>query len=305
MRHKKPTVSLCVTAYRESVRGGCGWILECIEAACNSTFIDEIVVVNDGTLDFPELASALRDIPKLRFVQNPKRLHVFGNKLESVWQATTDWVLMCDSDNIMDEAYYVNLLKIRPWQDDVWYAASRANPIFDYRAFVGTWDIKSLVDSVTLDYKMFWCMVNTGNQFVHRNTFLSVFGHLRGTRFDLTQPDYFGVDDRRDEKWFLTYGANDSFFMLKEWMLSGNRICVVDGLEYGHRMGDKITSNYERGPDEKSMIPPAYFMEMRDFVDGESHTYAVDQTFSLITRMVRDGEEVIFLNHKTGLYCRG
>ena len=302
---KRPTVSLCVTAYNEKIRGNYKWLKECVAPAVASDFVSEIVVVNDGTPDFPKLAAALVGTPKLRIAQNPSRLHVFGNKLESVWQATSDWVLMCDSDNVMPSDYYDKLAGQLPWVHDTWYSASFARPTFDYRDFIGRWRADELVNAVPLNPSMFWCMVNTGNQFVHRATFLSLFGHLRGKRFDLEQPDYCGAGDRSDEKWFLAYGANDSFFMFKEWLLAGHSVHCVDKLEYSHRMGNSQTSNYERGPIEKSKIPAAYFMELLDFVRGEKHEYVVCELHDGITILSRDDGNIIYLNHANGIPLAG
>ena len=181
----QPTqLSLCVTGYKETERHGCDWIKECLAPAIDEPLVREIVVVNDGTSDWTELATAIRDVPRLRFVQNPERLHVFGNKLESVWQATSDWVLLSDSDNVMGPDYYRTLEALQPWNPDTWYCASRAGTSFDYRPFIGTWALPEFLGIIPLDPSVFWCLCNTGNQFVNRDTFLSMFGHLRGKRFD-------------------------------------------------------------------------------------------------------------------------
>jgi len=221
-------------------------------------------------------------------------------KLESVWRAKSDWVLMCDSDNIMDSDYYDALLSQAPWNEDTWYCASQAKPRFDYRAFIGKWTVADLPDAVPLSHAMFWCFINTGNQFVHRDTFLSVFGGLRGKRFDLEQPDYFGVGDRSDEKWFLAYGACDSFYMMKEWLLAGRTVQCVEGAEYEHRIETGDNSNYERGPDYKLYIPPVYFMEMVDHIRGEQHTYVSREARMRNAKMIRDDGKTVSLDTHTG-----
>jgi glycosyltransferase involved in cell wall biosynthesis len=289
-----------VTAYDESRRGGCQWIMECLKAAQDNPHVDEIIVVNDGTPDWAYLACELAPIQKLRFVQNPARLHVFGNKLESVWQATSDWCLMCDSDNIMDRNYYDILAEQQPWEDDCWYCASKANPTFDYRKFIGTWDRQTILDIVARDASMYWCFVNTGNQFIHRKTFLDIFGKYRGKRFDLEQPDYFKAENRQDEKWFLAYGAQDSFFFMKEWLVAGNRVKCVDGLEYDHRIKTGDRSNYERGPIEKCYLAPAYYLELIDAVNGEKHDYTFLSLSRSIAQYIREDNKIVMLNMATG-----
>ena len=264
-------ISLAVTAYEESTRGAFEWIRECIAPAVADPMVREIVVVNDGTPDFGGLKDALADTPKLRLSQNEKRLHVFGNKLESVYRSTSEWVLLCDSDNYMPQEYYRTLEDLRPWNPDTWYSASQARPAFDYRELCGTWNLSNVGQMGT--FPRFGCFVNTGNQFVHRKRFLDVFGHLRGKRFDLEQPNYFGVEDREDEKWFLVYGAQDSFFLMKEWMIRGGSVHCVPGLEYDHRVETGDLSNYNRAAQEKAALGPVYYLELLDAAAGKKHSY--------------------------------
>lgn len=293
------SLSLCVTAYQEAERHACEWIKECLAPAIQEPLVAEIVVCNDGTPDWPELAAALRDVPKLRFVQNPERLQVFGNKLESVWQATSEWVLMCDSDNVMGDDYYRALEALRPWDRDTWYCASRAGTVFDYRPLIGEWKLPEFLEIVPRDASMFWCFCNTGNQFVHRPTFLSLFGHLRGKRFDREQPDYLGEHACSDEDRLLAYGACDSFFMAKSWLLSGRTIHCGRDLAYLHRTDTGNLSNFNRGPEIKEQIPNFYFMEMYDQSHGEQHRYTFLKRNGY-ARFRREDGRIVTLDRATG-----
>lgn len=257
-------ISVAVTAYNESGRGEFVWIRQCISPASESDLVREIVIVNDATLDYAPLCYAIDQIPKVTMRQNAERLHVFGNKLESVYQASSEWVLLCDSDNIMAEDYYDRLRALQPWEPYKWYCASFARPDFDYRGLIGEWDLYSVEQLVKLKHA--WCFLNTGNQFVNRDQFLSIFGHLRGKRFDLEQPNYFDAEDREDEKWFLAYGAQDSIYLMKEWLIAGRSVECVQGLEYDHRTGQGKLSNYNRASKEKITLGPVYYLEMLDHV---------------------------------------
>ncbi len=295
-----PSVTLAVTAYQESTRANYEWIKECLAPGAETPTVQEIAVVNDGTPDFEALDKALAHIPKLTLHQNDTRLHVFGNKLESVYRATSEWVLLCDSDNHMSVEYYDKLARMAPWNPSTWYCASFAKPEFDYRALCGTWNLADISRMVAI--KGFWCFVNTGNQFVHRERFLDLFGHLRGKRFDLEQPDYFGVADRTDEKWFLAYGAQDSFFLTKEWLMHGGVVRCVEGLEYDHRLGGGDLSNYNRAPLEKSGIGPAYYLEMLDAVHGCKHSYRFLRFSGSIDRDYRrDDGRLVRVNLRGGV----
>ncbi len=295
-----PSVTLAVTAYQESTRGNYGWIQECLAPAAEHPMVREIVVVNDGTPDFEDLDKALTCVSKLTLHQNATRLHVFGNKLESVYRATSEWVLLCDSDNHMAIEYYDTLAGMAPWNSSTWYCASFAKPAFDYRALCGEWNLADIRRMVSI--KGFWCFANTGNQFVHRERFLDVFGHLRGKRFDLEQPDYFGAADRTDEKWFLTYGAQDSFFLTKEWLLHGGVIRCVKDLEYDHRLGGGDLSNYNRAPLEKSGLGPVYYLEMLDALHGCKHSYRFLRFAGAIERDYRrDDGQIVTVNLRGGV----
>jgi hypothetical protein len=292
-------ISLAVTAYEEHARGNFGWIRECLAPAAENPMVREIVVVNDGSRDFNDLQTALAGVPKLKMWQNGERLHVFGNKLESVYWATSEWVLLCDSDNAMPSQYYDKLDSLAPWDSDTWYCASWARPAFDYRELCGTWRTGDIDEMASKG--RFSCFVNTGNQFVHRQRFLDVFGHLRGKRFDLEQPDYFGVGDRGDEKWLLVYGAQDSFFLMKEWLLHGGVVQCVEDLEYDHRIGTGQLSNYVRAPEEKWALGAAYYLELLDASRGRKHAYRYLGETSGLRQFQRDDGRLVAVDGRRGM----
>lgn len=261
-------ITLAVTAYKESDRGNYGWIKECIAPAVRSEMVREIVVVNDGTPDFSELEANLRDIPKVRCVQNPENLGVFGNKVQSVIHSTSEWTLMCDSDNIMGDAFYAALQAIPEWNPHTLYSATFARPNFDYRQLNGTWNLGTI--SKYVNKPLFCCAINTGNQLVHRESFLEAMEPFGVYRFDLKLPDYFGVGDRSDVRWRLIYDAADSFFINKVWMEAGRSIEFVPGLEYDHR---HHASSWARAPEEKEVLTPIFILEMMDKIHGVKRTY--------------------------------
>jgi len=260
-------ITLAITAYNESQRNNFEWIREAISHAICHPLVRHIVIVNDGTPDGIDLYEQITGIQKVVFHQNPANLGVFGNKLTSIDRSTTDWVLMCDSDNVMDSEYFDRLAELRPWKTDMMYSASFAKPNFDYRHFVGTWDLRGI--AIETEKPLWWCLVNTGNWFLHRPTFLEVFRSHRRSRFDLQQPNYFGLPQqvREGDYWRRVFDAQDSFFINKTWWLAGKRLCVVDRLEYDHRV-DKGNSgfqgNYDRSPTEKEALAPIYMLEMQD-----------------------------------------
>jgi len=268
-----PGVSFAVTAFREmgEPRRGGRMLFDCIEAALAHPGIDEVVVVNDGSPDFAELVTEVSCWPlshpnKLRLLGNDTNLGVFTNKIEAVAQARGEWVITCDSDNVMDAAYIDRALAVMG-NPNTWYCPSFAKPNFDYRSFIGRWDAKSIGKMLTMPVSH--CAVNTGNQTVCREPFLDVFGKYRGVRrFDLMMPNYADIshEDRQSETWWLSYGACDSFLFNIHWMLSSPKrgIRFVEGLEYKHHVfEDRSGSNYDRAPKEKGVLNGALVEMMK------------------------------------------
>lgn len=250
-------LSLSITAYEETgspSRYGQG-ILKCIRPAQEHDAVDEIVVVDDGSADFGKLLELLGDQPKVKLFHNRQNLGVFTNKIEAVARAGNEWVVTCDSDNIMEKSYLDQVVQMQK-DPDTWYCPSFAKPRFDYRKLVGTYDRGSVAE--LLGRPLALCAINTGNQVVHRDSFMTVFGKYLGhKRFDLMLPNYLDLPEaeREEERWWLAYGANDSCILNMLWMFNAGRICLVPGLEYDHYISeDPQGSNFERAPAEKGRV---------------------------------------------------
>ena len=254
------TTSFAVTAFQEMSPGRQNGrkLADCLDDACHHGAIDEVVVVDDGSGDFEELRSWLAkhslewDFP-IRLFHSDENQGVFGNKLEAIACSTSDWVITCDSDNVMDTGY-INQVIAMFEQPDTWYLPSFARPQFDYRSLVGEYDLTSIGEM--LRKPMAECAMNTGNQIVHRKSFVKVFEKYRGRRFDLMMPNRLDVPEteRADHYWRLVWGACDSFIYNMEWLLAGNRIQIVPGLEYDHHYSSGPDSNYVRAPKEKETL---------------------------------------------------
>jgi len=138
-------LSFAVTAFNEMSDGRDNGhkILQCIRDAALHPAISEIVVVDDGSEDWPELETLLRNQPKVRAFHNPVNLGVFGNKVEAVACAWGDWVMTCDSDNFMD-TNYIDRVSSMERLPDVWYCPSFARPKFDYRIWLASTTLRRL-----------------------------------------------------------------------------------------------------------------------------------------------------------------
>ena len=256
--------SFAVTAYNEMSAAQLHGqrLLDCIRPAQNHPAISEIVVVDDGSEDFEQLADLLRREPKVTFHHNPVNRGVFGNKIEAIARAAGPWVITCDSDNLM-KADFIDKILAMPLEPHTWYCPSFARTHFDYRSLIGKYDLSTI--GQILDRPMGACCLNTGNQIVCRETFMGVFGKYRGQRADLMMPNWLNIPESEREKryWRLVFDACDSFILNMEWLTAGNRMHVVEGLEYDHYYGEGEESNYARAPKQKTVLNDKLMQELR------------------------------------------
>ena len=270
-------ISFAVTAYNETSRDNCQWIRQCIDTALNTGWVDEIVIVDDCSRDFQSLYNRVGTIPKVKLFSNPTNLGVFANKVMAVSLCKNDWVLLCDSDNVMDRNYFERIKMLwahEGFNENTLYGASFAKPDFDYRHLYGVNTMSGM--RVAMKQTAFFCAINTGNQLLPRIRFMNLFGSYVGKRFDLCLPDYFGIgeDRRQDIKWRLIYDAADSFFINKKWLEDGGVVRFVDGLEYGHR---RHKSSWDRAPIEKEIMTPIFALEILDKLEGRVRSYTFDR----------------------------
>ena len=257
--------SLAITAFEETkdeVR-----ILDCIRPAQKHYAIDEIVIVDDHSSDFAVLETLLESEPKVKLSYNQKNLGVFGNKLEAVAQCKNDWVINCDSDNLMDEEY-LDLITEHPLSEATWYCPSFAKPEFDYRSLIGAYVLEDMPWFMT--QALSGCALNTGNQTVHRESYLDVFGRYRGKRADIMMPNWLNLpdNDRKQHHWRLVFDANDSFIFNMEWLTAGHSLCFLEGLEYEHYYTGGDESNYARAPVQKHDLNDCLVKEMQARVNA-------------------------------------
>ncbi len=269
------TTSFAVMAYNEfDPTRDCGQrFLRSLEAARKHSAIDEIVVVDDGSDDYEWLRERMKEYPEVNLYHNETNLGVFLNKIEIVAQSTSDWVITCDSDNHKDVAHIDKALSL-PLDPDVWYCPSFAKPSFDYRQYIGEYDLKTIGRFDEGGYKnrsIARCCLNTGNQIVHRQTFLEVFSAYRGTQYWLDAWDAYkafhglcavNVHERPKRYWRQVWDANDSMLFNMLWLFAGKRLAVVKGLEYEHYVAPDAASNYNRSGKEKGSLGDRLFQHL-------------------------------------------
>jgi len=260
-------ITFAVTAYNESLRGRTPfqWIRECITPALSHNYVSEILVYDDGSDDYPQLYHTLKNYPKINMHFGEQNLGVFGAKLESVFRTENEWVMMADSDNVFDSAYLDRLERMDRLSDRTFVCPSFGLPMLDYRHCVGMWSMDNIGRLSRM--KAFDCVVNTGNQFVNRETFMTLFAPYRGPRFDLKLPDYLNVGDRSNIRWRKIYDACDSLIINSIALKADVSLWVAPELTYTHgslmpEHKNIMPSSWEQAPPEKEQLSKILIQEL-------------------------------------------
>lgn len=177
-----------------------------------------IIVDDDSDLDlntYGDLLQRIQQLPeslKIITYRNEKNLDCYMNKRQSLKLSTEQWCILLDSDNEIDKSYIDSLYAEPFWKSDTIYAPEYAKP-FDYRKYSGLLITKENVAEY-LDKPQFACLLNTCNYFVNREKYLEVF--------DSSVNPY----------------TADTFYFNYCWLKAGNKIKIVPGLQYEHRIHD-------------------------------------------------------------------
>lgn len=184
--------------------------------------VDEVIIVDDYSdidtyIDLWNLLS-IPNSDKIRLFRNDRNLGPMLNKYEAVKKCKNKWCAMVDSDNILDNTYIEKLLGLI-WEEDMLYCPEELREVngkinFTYKEFCGLVvdkdSVKKYIGQINFETWM-----NTGNYFFNRDVYLkNIDNNKIDTRLSLTDSVYFS---------YL-------------WLLSVNRMQIVPGLYYIHRI---------------------------------------------------------------------
>jgi len=203
-------ISLCITTYQRY-----DLLLESFQHVLNNPRITEIIIVDDCSL--PEYWKKIEQLPKLndkiKVYRQAANRGMSRNKADAIAYASNEWVIILDSDNVIDDRYLVGLDAIENPVKDLIYMPSFAWPNFDYRGWAGSVYFKSSAAALVWQ-DTFNMLLNTCNFFVNRDEYARVYQENPAHR------------------------ASDTIWMNYLWLKAGNGFYVVPDCTYFHRVHD-------------------------------------------------------------------
>jgi len=200
------SLSLCITTHNRD-----RMLFESFQNVLHDERIKEIVIVDDASEDhyYGRVKRHCEHLAKVKLFRNIENLGCYKNKAEAIKNATSEYVVIFDSDNVMTTEYIDKVFE-EEWKQDVILAPDYVHS-FDYRHFAGLVIDKTNVRE-QVEQPRFDCLINTMNYFVHRDNYLKVF-------------------DPTIEPW-----TADTITQNYNWLKAGFKIKVVSGMSYFHRI---------------------------------------------------------------------
>lgn len=198
-----------------------GFLMECVSYVLEDPRISEIVISDDASTDgsYEKLKKFLGPYKKVKLYRNEKNQDCFRNKKIAVEHSSNEWVILFDSDNVLQQDYLDTIYNIPEWQKDCAYLPTFAMPHFDYREFDDCiFDRTNIAPHI--GYRKLQTALNTCNYFINRNTYLAVWD---GSVDPVTA---------------------DSIWVNFNWLRLNKKLVFVKGLKYFHRVHDE--SHYKQ-----------------------------------------------------------
>jgi len=217
-------ISLAIPAFNSSE-----FILKSFEKILDDPRITEIVICDDASEDYDKLLLTITRVnsPKIRLFRNEINLKAFRNKNKTVSYCQCEWVILLDSDNIIDPTYIDSWMKEQPWDPKVLYLPDFAKPYFDYRFLagqrLGIHDLEFLFSTeappLPDDFEggLWGCLINGGNYAFFRDEYL------------ITHNKHRQINPYVSE----SYGA-DVWHFIVLWLKRGLILKIIPNMSYYH-----------------------------------------------------------------------
>jgi glycosyltransferase involved in cell wall biosynthesis len=194
--------------------------------------VKNIIIVEDASPlhIYSELKDKTKGMPKVKLYRNITNRDCYANKYVAASLSTTDYCIILDSDNEIDTDYLDKIFE-QEWNEDTVLAPDWAMPMFNYTDYANLIVTKDNI-SEYIDKPMFETCLNCMNYFVNKNSYCEVW------------------DAEVDPV------TSDSLFQNYNWIMSGRKIHIVDGLRYQHLVHDEshYINNVQRTGDFREIL---------------------------------------------------
>jgi len=197
--------------------------VESFKRVLGNDYIDDIVIVDDcSNMDvFLVLEQMIKtlDNGKVRLIRNSANLKPYRNKYLSVKYAKNDWVILLDSDNIIDNDY-VDIAEALVKQKDTIYCPSlllsneSRHVLLNYGEYSGVSIDKETVKRGLGTWR-FETIFNTSNYLLPRQEYLRIWETIE-------------IDEELSKA--------DTCYFSYCWLLACNKMFIVPGMTYIHRV---------------------------------------------------------------------
>lgn len=176
--------------------------------------IDDIVLLDDASPDnsYERLRDYFAGNDKVTVRRQIANRGMSLNKAHAIALCKNDWVIIFDSDNVLEKSYIDALEAVGEFNEDTLYLPVGALPNFPYAKYSGqTIDRNNIKDC--MGDPMFRCSLNTCNCLVNKDFYRRVF--------------------KEDE----TIGCADTINHCFNHLMAGGKLYFVPNLTYFHLVG--------------------------------------------------------------------
>jgi len=208
-----------------------------LEYIVNDDRIAEIIICDDCSKDFETLQALIQKLNnnKIMLFKNETNIGCYHNKLFTLTKCNHEWVILLDSDNIINKEYIDVLYNIDTWDNTIIYAPMWAktfpgthSPNLNYSKFKNQFiDHTNYLNN--FHDIVFKCLINTCNYFIPVKPYLQIMNKYTYTREIID--------------------SLDSAVLFTDWLCDKNKVFVVENLTYFHRLHKN--SNYTLSQSKK------------------------------------------------------
>jgi hypothetical protein len=204
------------------------FVIESFKNVINNDVIDEICIVDDNSnYDiYEKLHNKIEEdkiinkaYGKIKIYRNQNNIGSFLNKLECVKLSKNNWIILLDSDNIIDNDY-IDVIKDLKNTETI-YAPSHAiceSPILNYEKYSGViLDRENYKNTLIYGDGIWDAILNTGNYFFNKESYINCV---------------------TKETELIDSLASDVYYLVYLWFknLENPKLNIVPNLKYIHRL---------------------------------------------------------------------